>query len=388
MAGGLVSLKRVLPRLRKDDHHGGPHDSNTHNIKGNIEDEVLNDINPEECIPDRSNLPLLPTLPFELQAEVLRHLRFLSILSLRLTSRSLSTLVDSHTGTIARFMLSSPTTTLLSIGPDEDFRYCLHTLYPIPTSQTNLNFHYVLSLHHTHRIVHSTLHTFVNFVETDFTFLRNQEQRKRYSGYRERLTATLRGPMLVVQHYLSTLSTIPNPSHTTLVPIIQSYSLPLLPNAYPLLATLLSLFRRHLRAPSYAGTLERHLRRWHRRPPSHATALTAFVFGNLDLVRNVLECRGTQGTLGDRIDMVEDFVLSQKRPGTEAWTFSIDEAFELFHATVHARLGIEKFRSGSEEEILDMCRTIRRIVTESGGDEEDPDDGAESGTALAGPATI
>ena len=266
---GPAQRRRSLPFRLKRGWTGSKRsdvDEGTAKPRDNLEDSQDNNNNVERQ--GRS----LSSLPFEIQSLILLYLPLPSILSLRLTSRPLSSLVTSNANTVAIKVPFTCPHSLPSYDPFDDeqesrfYTSRLRLLYPTPPSTTSIDptetLHYILGVFHRQSVIENTLDSFITYLarHMGYILLPRVSERPRYPppelppDYHGLLMTFLRGPLTILYHYLETFPDIvsrqpPNSPDQTLRDLqnlISSYPISWLVYAPDLLVTLIHVLTKLL----------------------------------------------------------------------------------------------------------------------------------------------
>ncbi|ETN42458.1 uncharacterized protein HMPREF1541_01614 [Cyphellophora europaea CBS 101466] len=261
---------------------------------------------------------LFISLPNELHALVLTFLDPTDILSLRLTSHATFSILNHCASTLL----------------NTHFPQCLThvrvshvlSLHPPSLPNTSLNHHLVLLRRNA--LVTQTTNLLNAFMQMKIYMLppsRQHPERITVLGTARTalLTQHLHPALWTADHYLSAYRNLllhTHPSHTsrersrfwrcvpcgqTLTETVAGYAPESLLPAYQAMRLLGIHLKASSRAPTYAGTIERALRRWTRRPAAEEELAIVMLLGGLDVMRRVTMLRGTYNS---RLEIVRGFL--------------------------------------------------------------------------------
>jgi hypothetical protein len=255
-------------------------------------------------------------LPVELHAIVVSFLEPRDILTLRQVCHTTRATLD----------LCAPavqSTQLPQLARD-DYQH-VSRLHPSPLRNHSLN-HY-LSLLRRHTIITQTTETLTSFMQMKIYTLpptRQHQQATSITFSRCALLAAHLYPALwTVDHYLSTYRDLllhAHPSHSSLersrfwhcvscgkvlIEIVASYPAETLLPAYQAMRLLAVHLKQSSRAPSYAGTIERVVRRLTKRPAGEEDLAVFILLGGVEALRKVTVLKGTYN---QRLEVVRSFL--------------------------------------------------------------------------------
>jgi hypothetical protein len=235
-------------------------------------------------------------LPNEIQAQIFNLLDVRDILSLRLTSHALAQILSATASAISRPILAR------RMGGDSALY--LKTLYPQPRPCTDLD--YFLQMLHRNAVVDKMVLVITDFIQYKIYQVKSSSRQRQFAPCRKRLLSRLKAPTFIIYHFLETLrAKISTLERIDLWPesasyeicsscshlqcaIIDTYPADALLPTYQFFKIMVSAFRQKLRPPTYAGTLERRLRGWHRSPATDADVTKVLLFGGLKEVQRIM----------------------------------------------------------------------------------------------------
>ncbi|KKA30194.1 hypothetical protein TD95_001907 [Thielaviopsis punctulata] len=264
---------------------------------------------------------LFRNLPVELQLQVYEFLSFSDVLNLRAVSRSWHALVTEQNVWLARFHLRN------SIPA-----YALR-LFPVPANPADWFYHLCTiwsRLHISAKIAHLTC----DWVIAEIFLRRTPAQRAEFAAQRERMRRRLIPIVFTIFHFFETYRQLhaeyvmSNPGHGlhfepyTLNPIeariMQGYDDQILLRVHEVFPVVISTFCRQLRPPTYAGTIERGIRGYHKDKPSdEVTAAIICLGGPYQMVR-LWEIIGYNHRRNAVDHWYEHLLTEPKRPASTA----------------------------------------------------------------------
>ncbi len=247
-------------------------------------------------------------MPNEIQAHILCQLEVRDILALRLTSHSLSDILQLNASSISRSVLYRTI--------KGDTKLYLEILYPQPRSLSSLS--YFFQMLHRQAVVDKMVIAVTDFVQYKIYQIKSTSRQRQFAPVRRRMLWRLKTPAFIIYHFLETLRravlepyTVPSSCSSTREPL--HWWLPersseicwncthlqcrLISTYYPvsdLLSTLqffrimLSAFRQKLQPPTYAGSIERRLRGWNREAASDADLTKSILLGGMKEMLNIM----------------------------------------------------------------------------------------------------
>jgi F-box domain len=236
-------------------------------------------------------------MPTEIQVQILCYLEATDILSLRITSKPLSELLQINASTISRVVLRNS-----SFGDVPTFH---EKLYAPPPPVENLD--YFLQMMHREKIVLRMVSTIADYVQIKIYRVKTAARRKHFAPGRARMERRLKAPAFVIYHFLERfraaqlrrpggVSSDGQHSSAELRPfddkiqaaLIKCYSEDVLLPAFQFYRIMVSAYRQKLRPPAYAGTIERKLRGWDRTPPSDLDVAQVLMYGGMEEVLEIM----------------------------------------------------------------------------------------------------
>ena len=162
---------------------------------------------------------------------------------------------------------------------------------------------------HRRAVIVNLVELLVNFIQVDIYFIKTGSRVKQFQPYRQRLREALMKPAFIVMHYLETFRTglVESGPHATesLSPssIASYYPANVIVPTYQFHRLMMAALRQRLRPPSYAGTLERVVRGWHREPATNEELATLLLFGGVEQVYRIVKIK----TYADRMKELRHF---------------------------------------------------------------------------------
>jgi hypothetical protein len=259
-------------------------------------------------------------LPNELHAHILSFLSAPDVIALRLTCRAtLNILNDCAPSILANHIRDIIRPSLLPH---------VFQLYPPPIPNPSLD-HY-LSLIRLHHVISHTTSILTSFMQMKIYMLPPTRQHSRITAFTESrsslLMAHLYPALWTISQYLTAHRRLLLESHPTHIPspatrrsrfypcascasairaLVASYPADTLLPAYQVMRLLLIHLKQSSRAPSYAGTIERVVRRWNRREAGEDELSAVVLLGGLDVLRKVTVLKGTYNS---RLEVVRGFL--------------------------------------------------------------------------------
>lgn len=280
---------------------------------------------------NRRNLgQVLFSLPDEITVQIFCYLSEFDIFALRLTSRSVCSYLQTHAGPISRALLrqcayehSSDCEKSSWEKTEYSYNY-IQKLYPQP--QPCASIHYLLQMLRRQSQVDKMLSVIANFVQMKIYMIPSCPRFENFNPYKLRLMKRLHLAAWTMYHFLDKFRKMLILDHPTHSPdtnpqnegestpcrscnefvkeLLPNYGIEIIP-AY----SFYDLSRQHLRslsrAPSYAGSIERRLRGWSRKPPTETDLMQFTVFGG---VPELCKLSMLKGTYNQRIEMIGSFV--------------------------------------------------------------------------------
>lgn len=266
-------------------------------------------------------------MPNEIQVQILCYLDTCDLLSLRITSKPLSDLLQLNASTISRVVLRDS-----SLGDEAIF---LGTLYRPPLPIENLD--YFLQMLHRERIVMSMVSTIADYVQTKIYQVRSTSRRKQFAPGRARMERKLKATTFIIYHFLENFraglmrhserahveSQDTSAKHRSFqnelqTGIINSYPQDVLLPAFQFYRIMVSAYRQKLRPPTYAGTIERKLRGWDRTPASDADVAQVLIYGGMEEVLKIMS-HPTYGARLQALNSAIDLINGPALPVGSRW---------------------------------------------------------------------
>jgi F-box domain len=254
-------------------------------------------------------------MPNEIQVQILCFLEVPDILSLRLTSKSLSELLQLNASVLSRIVLNKS-----SLGDDP---FYLKKLYQPPLPIGSLD--YFLQMIHREGVVLKMVSTFADYVQIKVYQVRTTQRRKQFAPGRERMEKRLKASTFLIYHFLEKLrASLKRHSEGSFnhtqgtseetgsfifnemqMKIINWYPEDMVLPAFQFFRVLVSAFRQKLRPPTYAGTIERKLRGWDRTPATDADVAQVLIYGGMEEVLKIM----SHLTYGARLEALSLAIL-------------------------------------------------------------------------------
>ena len=258
-------------------------------------------------------------------------------------------------------------------------------IYPLPEKSGSLR--YILEAQQRQHTIVKTCSALADFIQ--FEIYRNRSSQ--FLPKRRRIEHRLRVPVLIIHHFLSQLKAhlvdrvYPSEPEPEVFPnqtaILADYPPRLLPTAFQTSKILFSVFRQKLRAPTYAGSVERTLRGWNYPPATDLELSQIAVYGGLEAMIRVI----APSKYAARLDLAQEFItdLHRSPKGSETglandghlldpqsnwkeWKATLEElptGAELFIAPTRQKL-IDDSIVGPHEEIPGSFQWIEGLVND------------------------
>jgi hypothetical protein len=254
-------------------------------------------------------------LPNEIQVLVLCKLHWRDLLTLRATTRGFHELLHENESTIVRRHISCPD---FDLPP-----YCL-SLFPPPKPPVPLSFDYVFGITHRHAVAIQLAQVVATIARDKIYGAPNAPERYRALEPKcKNMVKKLIPGLFTLFHFFESYRSIflqriadegkrkaPCPTTDLMAGVeeslMETYDGPVLLEAHQIYQVLYSTFTRSLRPPSYAGTLERSLRGWHKAAASQRDMMKLLAFGGVREVKNVIRHQSYNA----RLAALEKFILS------------------------------------------------------------------------------
>ncbi|KAL9110747.1 MAG: hypothetical protein Q9227_004739 [Pyrenula ochraceoflavens] len=226
------------------------------------------------------------TLPNELLLQIAFELTtdLKDILNLRLVSRSIHNLINSNSLPITKALVRK-----------HNFQISLQlweTLYPLP--QHNGSLQYIFQTCQRHQSVLRACSVVGDFIQFEIYRSRSSQ----FSAKRRRIEERLQTSVLIIEHFLFSLksqlslktcgSSALDSILSTQISLLSSYRPSSLPAAFQTSKILFSIFRQKLRAPTYAGSMERTLRGWNHPAATDLELSRIAIYGGLGAMLSVM----------------------------------------------------------------------------------------------------
>ena len=241
-----------------------------------------------------SLIQLFLSLPNELHVLILCELDLQTVLSLRLASRSLNSLVASCESALVRYYTKNVCTALETY------------LYP-PPGPNEATIHYLLNWKHRKNTSRTLSAQLCNFVSREILFRNTLKKRSAFQPTWNRMFQKLCPLIFTLNHFFesyrhsllsrcianskegSTFAIVAGPAlWDDQMQIMDAYDPILLLDLYHCYGFLLQAFERKLRPPSYATGLERLLRGWTAKPATTQEIEVLLMLGGMDMIGRVL----------------------------------------------------------------------------------------------------
>ncbi|KZF24540.1 hypothetical protein L228DRAFT_266868 [Xylona heveae TC161] len=228
-------------------------------------------------------------LPTELQLMILYSLSFADLMTVRLLSRRFSNLVAANETPLARHHIKH------ELPP-----YIFETYSP---TSIPLEMSYLRGLAHHHAVVKRLASNLAGFITREIFGLSRERKLIRFESRRRRMQERMIPRLLPLLHFFESYSVAYRDHCTDLfrngqawrpptsleAQIMDAYSPATLLKAHEMCRLLFQIFSRKLRPPTYAGTIERTLRRWTMQPGTRREVAVLFALGGLEEVLHILE---------------------------------------------------------------------------------------------------
>jgi hypothetical protein len=232
------------------------------------------------------------------------------ILTLRRTSRSANEVLDTCAPSVSRHLLNS-------LSSPSDAKY-IAALYPMPHpcySQA-----YLLQMLRRNSNIMRMIKVIVNFIQMKIYMIKTGPRVEHFTKYRDRLVTILYPGAWTVQHFLESYRRLIMHDHSThalsrfwgcpecdatVKRLVDSYPAQHLIPAFHFFQLILLHLRASSRAPTYAGTIERKLRGWSRKPPADDDLAQLVVLGGIDQLSRISIMKGTYN---QRLEMIHAFM--------------------------------------------------------------------------------
>lgn len=229
-----------------------------------------------------ASTPPLYRLPAELQLQIILHLSYTDLLTLRRTSRPLYALIAVNEAHVVRHYLNH-------VVP----RHAVELYRP---SSANLTLSFIARLAHRYRVCDRLARLIAEHLTIFWFRLTTHDSVKRFAKRQQTMRRRMVPPLLTLFHHFETLRALyvhrlagpdADPQSETVYweqwecETLESYDARVLLHAHMMFSVLIHSFQLHFRPPSYAGRLERSLRGWTRNKPSERDLIRVIMIGGL-----------------------------------------------------------------------------------------------------------